>query len=73
MQDDDNGQGRRTTRGRDEDGLGTNSDIGSKLRALYSAAEAEPIPDKFLDLLEKLDLAERATSDGPSSQGGAHS
>lgn len=36
-----------------------NAQIASKLKALYSAVEQEPIPDTFLDLLEKLDQAER--------------
>ncbi|WP_372352991.1 NepR family anti-sigma factor [Pararhizobium sp. BT-229] len=36
-----------------------NNQIASKLRALYSAVEQEPIPDMFLDLLEKLDKAEQ--------------
>ncbi|CAN7228224.1 NepR family anti-sigma factor [Rhizobium sp. LjRoot98] len=36
-----------------------NGQIASKLKALYSAIEQEPIPDTFLDLLEKLDQAER--------------
>jgi hypothetical protein len=39
----------------DADELGANSDIGIKLRALYGAVQSESIPDKFLDLLEKLD------------------
>ncbi len=43
---------------RDEDGLGPTSDIGVRLRALYGAVQDEGIPDKFLDLLEKLDAAE---------------
>lgn len=34
--------------------------IASKLRALYSAIEQEPIPDMFLDLLERLDQAEQS-------------
>jgi len=42
-----------------DDGLGANSDIGAKLRALYGAVQDEGIPDKFLDLLERLDSAER--------------
>lgn len=42
-----------------DDDLGPNSDIGIKLRALYGAVQEESIPDKFLDLLEKLDRAER--------------
>lgn len=36
-----------------------NTQIASKLKALYSAIEQEPIPDAFLDLLEKLDRAEQ--------------
>ena len=44
---------------RGDDGLGANSDIGMKLRALYGAVQDETIPDKFLDLLEKLDQVEQ--------------
>jgi hypothetical protein len=48
-------------RGRRSDtGLGSNSDIGAKLRAFYGAVQDQPIPDKFLDLLEKLDQVEEA-------------
>lgn len=43
------------------DGLGPNSDIGAKLRAFYGAVQDQPIPDKFLDLLEKLDQVEQAS------------
>ena len=43
------------------DGLGPNSDIGAKLRAFYGAVQDQPIPDKFLDLLEKLDEVEQAS------------
>ena len=45
---------------RTEVGLGPNSDIGAKLRAFYGAVQDQPIPDKFLDLLEKLDQVELA-------------
>lgn len=41
-----------------EEGLGPNSDIGAKLRALYGQVQDEGIPDRFLDLLEKLAAAE---------------
>jgi hypothetical protein len=44
---------------RSDDMLGANSDIGMKLRALYSAVQEETIPDKFLELLERLDQAEQ--------------
>lgn len=48
-----------TRKGRD-DGLGPNSDIGNRLRALYGAVQEEGIPPKLLDLLEQLDAAESA-------------
>lgn len=43
---------------REDDGLGPTSNIGIQLRALYGAVQDEGIPDKFIDLLEKLDAAE---------------
>jgi hypothetical protein len=42
--------------------LDPNNQIGVKLRSLYSAAQDEAIPDRFLDLLEKLDQAEMMAS-----------
>ena len=54
-------------RGRGDDGLGANSDIGSKLRALYGAVQDEPIPERILDLLEKLDEAEQRNGDAGRS------
>lgn len=33
--------------------------IASKLRALYLSVQEEAIPDRFIDLLEKLDAVER--------------
>lgn len=44
---------------RPSEGLGANSDIGAKLRAYYGAVQDQPIPDRFLDLLEKLDQVEQ--------------
>lgn len=43
----------RIERGSDPNGL-----VGSKLRALYRAIEEEPVPDFFIDLLQRLDDAE---------------
>ena len=43
---------------RADDGLGPNSDIGAKLRALYGAVQEEGIPDSLIDLLDKLDRVE---------------
>jgi len=50
----------RVQAGRVEDGLGPNTDIGARLRALYGAVQEEGVPDQLLDLLEKLDQAEQA-------------
>jgi len=36
--------------------------INGLLQAMYGAVEKEPIPERFLDLLEKLDAAEHAQS-----------
>ncbi|WP_426228471.1 NepR family anti-sigma factor [Pararhizobium sp. DWP3-4] len=36
-----------------------NAQIATKLRALYLSVQEEAIPDRFLDLLEKLDAVER--------------
>ncbi len=47
------------TRSSGQDGLEPNSQIALKLRALYTSVEEQPLPDMFLDLLEKLDLAEK--------------
>jgi hypothetical protein len=48
-----------------DDGLGATSDIGNKLRALYGAVQQEGIPDKLLDLLDRLDEVERQTGSKP--------
>ena len=50
----------RTQAGRADDGLGPNTDIGARLRALYGAVQDEGVPNQLLDLLEKLDSAEQA-------------
>lgn len=50
----------RTQAGRADDGLGPNTDIGARLRALYGAVQDEGVPNQLLDLLEKLDGAEQA-------------
>lgn len=52
--------GTRKRLGRIDDGLGANSDIGAKLRALYGSVQDEGIPDTLLELLEKLDSVEQA-------------
>jgi len=47
---------------RASDILDPNNQIGVKLRSLYAAVQEEVIPDRFLDLLEKLDEAEMMAS-----------
>ncbi|MNL89566.1 hypothetical protein D3C87_2199660 [compost metagenome] len=47
------GETAKASRVSDPNGL-----IGSKLKALYRAIEQEPVPDLFIDLLQKLDDAE---------------
>ncbi|MHC5305806.1 NepR family anti-sigma factor [Bartonella sp. LJL80] len=58
--DDSNDMNRADDFGSDDDLLGSNSEIAVKLRQFYTAIQDEAIPDKFLDLLEKLDQAEQA-------------
>lgn len=43
--------------------------IGQRLRARYAAVLAEPVPDKLLDLLEKLDRTS-GDEDGDRSSSG---
>lgn len=55
-----------------DDGLGPNSDIGNKLRAYYGAVQDEGIPDKLMELLDRLDEVERQSkSDVSKSDKGA--
>lgn len=43
---------------------GNHGDIGTRLKALYAAAEQEPLPERLLALLEQLDQAEEADGRG---------
>lgn len=54
--------------GKAEDGLGPNSDIGARLRALYGSVQEETVPSHLLDLLEKLDGAEAAHARAASAR-----
>ncbi|MBU1336300.1 MAG: hypothetical protein KJ944_05310 [Alphaproteobacteria bacterium] len=60
----------RTQAGRADDGLGPNTDIGARLRALYGAVQDEGVPEQLLDLLEKLDNAEQAQKSKSASRDG---
>ncbi len=41
-----------------------NGPIGRKLKSFYDVIETEPVPDRLLDLLEKLDEAEQRAKGG---------
>jgi len=64
MRDKKNMNDLSTIRRRQDDGLGSNSDIGNKLRALYGAVQDEGIPNKLLELLDRLDEVERQGKPG---------
>jgi hypothetical protein len=55
-------------RRRRDDGLGANSDIGNKLRALYGAVQQEEIPTRLIDLLEQLDAVEKKQAKSEKSE-----
>ena len=65
-----NQQRMRSQAGRADDGLGPNTDIGARLRALYGAVQDEGVPEQLLDLLEKLDSAEQAQKAKHASRDG---
>lgn len=44
--------------------------ISQKLRDYYDSVKAEPIPDRFLDLLEQMDKAEAAAGKTGNRSGG---
>lgn len=56
-----NDKGRSKASGRRPDS-GATAAIGVQLKNYYTSVEKEPIPDQLLDLLEKLDQAERSDS-----------
>jgi hypothetical protein len=60
----------RMQAGRADDGLGPTTDIGSRLRALYGAVQDEGVPEQLLDLLERLDSAEKSQSGKPTDRNG---
>jgi hypothetical protein len=53
--------GRR--QGRPLDDL-SSSHIGKRLRSMYDEVVREPVPDKFMNLLENLERAEKERSNG---------
>lgn len=48
--------------GKSPEFTGAYAEIPKKLKAYYDSLQDEAIPDKFLDLLEKLDRAEQAAN-----------
>ncbi len=69
MTSSDNRPPRKNGAVRHDEGLGPNSDIGSRLRALYGAVQDEGVPSQLLDLLEKLDTVERAQTESSQQNG----
>ena len=61
-------QSTRVNAGRGEEGLGPNTDIGARLRALYGSIQEETVPSHLLDLLEKLDAAEQRAKTSPRAE-----
>ncbi|MCK5932645.1 MAG: hypothetical protein KAG89_10795 [Fulvimarina manganoxydans] len=45
------------------------SAIGDRLKAYYNDVAAEPVPDRFLSLLERLDQAESRNADVQDKDG----
>ncbi|WP_412057300.1 NepR family anti-sigma factor [Bartonella sp. DGB2] len=46
-----------------QDLFGPQSEIAEKLKQFYTGIQEEEIPERFLDLLEKLDQAEEAAEE----------
>ena len=44
--------------------LGAGSAIGKRLKAYYEDVASEPVPDRFLSLLDQLDAAEKKAKSG---------
>lgn len=62
-QPNDNADAAETTQGenRDPSDLGPSSAIGKRLKAYYDDVASEPVPDRFMALLDQLDAAETVT------------
>ncbi|MBB5704196.1 hypothetical protein FHS76_004112 [Ochrobactrum daejeonense] len=63
-----NDAGVKSSRRLQKDILGPNCEVGLKLKALYTSIQDETIPDRFLDLLEKLDQAEQESMSAQSNR-----
>lgn len=59
MKNDKERLGAEPAPGRQDDPLGTNSEIGRKLKQFYDGIVSEEIPDRFQDLLRALDAADK--------------
>jgi Anti-sigma factor NepR len=66
-----NKKGDASSSGGSTDGISSATDpVGQRLRDFFSAIEDEGIPDRFLDLLDKLDAAESASGESPGTSTG---
>lgn len=57
---------KQPNRGQDPDPLGSNSEIGRKLKQYYDGLVSEDVPDRFADLLKQLEEREQ---DSPRGNG----
>lgn len=53
---------------RGDDPLGSNSEIGRKLREYYDGLMTPDVPDRFTDLLSKLEQAEASRKPGGENE-----
>ncbi|MGB3500720.1 MAG: NepR family anti-sigma factor [Mesorhizobium sp.] len=60
VHDRDGGDGSRSGKGPSADILGVNNEIGRRLRQFYDEVVSEDVPDRFADLLNQLDEAQRS-------------
>lgn len=56
--------GGQSKKERNSDSLGTNSEIGRKLRQYYDEIVSQDVPDRFADLLSQLENREKKPAAG---------
>jgi hypothetical protein len=64
MSNDMGGSGAKRGRAGEKNTLGPNSEIGRKLKQYYDGLVAEEIPDRFTELLKKLEKTEAGGKEG---------
>lgn len=64
----DHGSGRAGTRRDNSDLLGANSEIARKLKRYYDDLVSEEVPDRFAELLSRLERTEGALTSNASKK-----